>query len=277
MSENKPTRLVYVVFHGLISLVQNTTTHRFRAYIVSMGDEHRYCYGDWLREIDIPAEFTGEFFVGDGPNCRGGALSAADRPTIKVKSVDETHEAIHARIEFPCPDRIIYANSGSLSLSTGHDCLVDRNVALNAGTTIFRYEVCDFEGCFLVRGNRSIKWEPDSRTTVDVGGTQYEIAALHIFSNPLRDYGPNHSVVEFNLSAQVLGERTVRISRQGRDGRPSTPPDGLCCAELLSLSHREYFLESLANRERGATDATYRATNGGGCESCCSGADGSEG
>lgn len=84
------------------------------------------------------------------------------------------------------------------------------------------------------------------------------------------------SEAEFNLSARVLGERAVKINTKGADGKPSTPPPGLCAAELLSLSKRKQFLESLANRERREKGATFRP-KGGGCESCCSGADGSEG
>ena len=279
-SPAKTKNIVYVVFHGLTPIVENTTTHEFRAYVLSMGDEHRYLYGDWLREVDILAGCTGELVVGDGPTARNAALDASRRPTIALtKPVDEAHKAIHARIMLPRPDEIYYGNSGSLNLGGGQQCLVDPNVGLNAGVTVFRYDLKSFAGCYLVSETGSILWEPDSRTCVKIKGDEYVIAALHVFSNPPHATGDNHSLAEFNLSARVLGERTVKISTKTVDRQPSTPPLGLCDDELHSLYKREQFLESLANGARGGTRAssTYRPKGGAGCESCCSGADGSEG
>ncbi len=279
-SPAKTKNIVYVVFHGLTPIVENTTTHEFRAYVLSMGDEHRYLYGDWLREAGILAGFAGELVVGAGPTTRNAALDASKRPTIELKKpVDEAQKAIHARIVLPRPDDINYGNSGALNLSDGHRCLVDPHVGLNAGVTVFRYNLNSFAGCYLVSESGSILWEPNSRTMVTVKGDDYVIAALHVFSNPPLETSDNHSLAEFNLSARVLGERAVKIGTKTVDGKPSTPPPGLCAAELLSLYKREQFLESLANKARGGTSAssTYRAKSGGGCESCCSGADGSEG
>lgn len=274
-SPAKTKNIVYVVFHGLTPIVENTTTHEFRAYILSMGDEHRYLYGDWLREAGILAGFAGEFVVGDGPNARNAALDASKRPTIALtKPVDEAQKAIHARIVLPCPDEINYGNSGSLNLGGGQRCLVDPHVGFNAGVTVFRYDVKSFAGCYLVSETGSILWEPNSRTSVTIKGDKYEIAALHIFSNPPHATSDNHSLAEFNLSARVLGERAVKISTKTVDGKLSTPPPGLCAAELLSLYHREQFLKSVANGARGEK-SDYRA-RGGGCESCCSGTDGVE-
>ncbi len=277
-SPAKTKNIVYIVFHGLTPIVENTTTHEFRAYVVSMGDEHRYLYGDWLREAGILAGFAGEFVVGEGPTPRNATLDASKRPTIKMKKpVDETQKAIHARIALPRPDDISYGNSGCLNLSDGHQYLVDQNVGFNAGVTVFRYNVNSFAGCYLVSESGSILWEPNSRTITK--GAKYEIAALHVFSNPPHATSDNHSLAEFNLSARVLGERAVKISTKTVDGKPSTPPPGLCADELLSLYKREQFLESLANKARGGTSASpiLRPKSGGGCESCCSGADGSEG
>ncbi len=265
----KPKRIVYVVFHGLISIVKSAGA--FRAYILSMGNEHHYRYGNWLRESDIPQGFSGEFRVGEGPGERKGKLDPAKRPTVDLTKCqpDEKHPAIHARIEFPQPDEIKYAAPGDIKLGAGTSDLLDATVSKTAGTLIFVYNVLDFDECFLMSNSGSVKWSAESVTTVE----NVQTAALHLFSNPARDGSPTHSFEEFHLSAQILGAKALRLAKRAVDSKePELPPDGLCVEELYSLSLRDAILDRIVRKQRG--EVFLEAVGGGGCESCCSGSDG---
>ena len=283
--EPQEKNILYVVFHGLISIVENTKKKEFRAYILSMGDEHRYLFGDWLREIDIPAGFAGKLVVGGRKGKHAGHLDASQRPTVHAEKieretcVDEKHDAIHARILFPQPDRVIYANSGSLALKSGSGALKYPDVKTNAGATVFAYDLkdqTDFYASFLASEHSANKWEADSLSTTTRENTTYRVAALHIFSNPRRATGTDHSLKEFSLSAQVLGAPVLKLARVGMDITAQLappPPDGLCRAELLSLPRRDSILQALAEQARQAIEFEI---SGGGCESCCSAGDGVE-
>src|SRR4029077_20057404 len=50
-------QVLYVVLHGLISLVDIGTG--FLAFALDMQDQHRYLFGNWLTEDEIPARSTG--------------------------------------------------------------------------------------------------------------------------------------------------------------------------------------------------------------------------
>ncbi len=283
--EPQEKNILYVVFHGLISIVENTTTKKFRAYILSMGDEHRYLFGDWLREIDIPAGFAGKLVVSGRKGKHGGHLDASQRPTVQAAKiglktcVDEKHDSIHARILFPQPDNVFYVNRGALDLKSGSEALKYPDVKTNAGATVFAYYLPnqnDFYGSFLASEHSVNKWEADSLTTTTREDTTYRVAALHIFSNPRRATSADHSLKEFSLSAQVLGAPVLKLASVGTDITAQLappPPDGLCRAELLSLPRRDSILHALAEQARRAIEFEI---SGGGCESCCSAGDGVE-
>jgi len=270
-------RTVYVVFHGLISIVERKGGE-FCAYILSTGPEHRYLYGNWLREADIPAGFSGKFCVGEGPCQRQAHLDPKERPLVSFKqcTMDEHHEAIHGSIRLPQPDKILYANSGKLELRDSGKCqLLNPNVQKNSGTTIFVYQVENFDDCYLMDDRRFIKWE----ATAKPGEDKHKVAALHVFSNPQYRPSASHSVDEFHLSSVVLGATALRLAKQVQDESHSTwKPQGLCTEELLSLSRRDDILAWATDllRTPQSERPVLRPSSGGGCESCCSGADGGD-
>lgn len=270
--KNEPEkRTVYVVFHGLISLVERKDK-TYCAYILSVGAVHRYLWGNWLRETEIPAGFSGRFRVGGGPGTREGKLDPNERPTINLSKckVDEQNEAIYGRIILPQPNTIHYANSGPITLkNSGKDQLRSKAVAKNAGTTVFAYQVNNFDDCYLMDDRRVIKWEAEPQTS----NYNHHVAALHLYSNPANDPTATHSVDEFHLSASTLGASGLRLACRGKDTSSDWKPDGLCTEELLSLSRRDSILAGVTDILRKQVRA--RALGGGGCESCCSGSDGS--
>src|SRR5258708_7968312 len=53
-----PENILYVVLHGLITLV-DVGRDGFLAYLLYRDDEHVYLYGDWLFEKEIPQPSLG--------------------------------------------------------------------------------------------------------------------------------------------------------------------------------------------------------------------------
>ena len=55
-----PENILFVVMHGFISLVDTGGKEdAFLAYVLDMGDEHAYLYGDWLyEEVSSPIAGT---------------------------------------------------------------------------------------------------------------------------------------------------------------------------------------------------------------------------
>src|SRR5229473_5533224 len=58
MPKGKAANTLYVVLHGLISLI-DIGADGFIAYVVDIGAEHKYLYGNWLTESDIPKKEEG--------------------------------------------------------------------------------------------------------------------------------------------------------------------------------------------------------------------------
>src|ERR1051325_10135249 len=125
-----PENILFVVMHGFISLVDTGGKEdAFLAYILDMGDEHAYLYGDWLYEEEFPVRMPGQLplvlelqgvdsYPSNDKDKNAKIKNTLDTTVNVVVEVAEVpyldDPVILAVIHLPRPRAIYYAISGDI-------------------------------------------------------------------------------------------------------------------------------------------------------------------
>lgn len=268
----------YVLLHGSISLVQGENDE-FRAYAIGMGEDHRYRFGSWLAEDEMPTGFRAKLVgVERSKKNKGNSLNPKLNPTIKVKDWPADDDpSIEARIDLPRPRRIHYLGLGDAEIENGASLIFAKPKV--SGLTVFEYVV---RGSFEDLELRSLDgarlfWKCTAATAFP--GCDARMASLHIFNAPPNNTAPvAHSLDEFAKTTRLLGQPQVRLVRKPKDLAAQPPvPDGLSPHEVKPLAERPRLLAKLAEFARTARFGSSHPLSDDGCQSCCSGADGDRG
>jgi hypothetical protein len=266
---------LYVLFHGLVSLVQGPKDE-FRAFALAIGPDHQYRLGSWLHEDRMPKGTRGVLRgVSAAPKTKSNVLNPKLNPTIALKAWPDANDPdVWASFSLPRPRKIHYQGLGKAEVVNSK--LLIHPSPKACGLTVFEYKVSGpFEDLQLASTTSDeIFWKATAFTEFPEGGPK--IATLHVFNSPSSmPNDPNHSVDEFALSAKFLGRPEVSYAKKpvDLDTQPELP-GGLSSFEAAPLSHRTKFVDKLVDFARTARFTASHGLNDDGCKSCCSAADG---
>lgn len=294
----KRHNLLYVALHGLISLVDEGKKG-YIAFLLEMGEEHRYLYGDWLLEDVIPprrtdpipergedqtpleATLTGVKHV--GPEVPASQLDPQFNAVLKVAAAPSfNHPAVRAIFGLPRPRRIYYFICGKVGPNSftvkPSEFINNKPPDFVSAIRLFEYEVLtDKHGrplAKLVSKDRNYLWICPSLAKVKK--THNSIAVLHIYDEPgLRSPDPKgHNLREFDRSIAFLGkDGTLQTPTTDPISFPHGQPriHGFLPGELNSLDQRESNVEILLNQTRTGKISADSTGSGG---QVCSGGNG---
>ena len=266
----------YIFFHGLISLVDGPADE-LRAYALTMDENHRYRFGHWLVEEDLPSGLRGKLSgVSAAPKTKQNSLNPELNPTVRVEGwPNDADPRIRARLSLPRPRKIHYLGRGEVEVNRPDLSIYPTRMA--SGLKIFEYELTGAVDDLNIRSTdgQQLHWKGASGT--EFSGAGVRVATLHVIDGPARmPDGDAHSVEEFALSMRVLGQPLLGFKRKPVD-HPEQPPNpkGVSPFEVLSLAGRSKFLHKIADFARTARFSDSQALNGDPeCKSCCSSGDG---
>jgi len=245
--------LLYVVFHGLVCLVdggiQSRTDQGFKAYVLLDRDNiHKLMCGDFLAEQDfvrpasgsppISLSFSSELQPGSNPNV---TLDPTINPVVQLAAFPNPTSGAVAVISLPRPDSIDYYLRGNILPGT----LNDPGNRLNPKPTqisavrIFTYSFTDPAKLFLM--NDSTKdhvW--DCPLQLAELPHDLNVAAFHVYDEPPRQISTadQHNIDEFGDSMMFLGAN-VQISAPAKVFPQAFPkPPGLQNWEIAALDFR---------------------------------------
>ena len=263
----------YVAFHGLVTLVEGPGDE-FHAYALNIGGDHQYQLGNWLLETDLPRGFRAVLRgVSASPKAAGNSLDATLTPTILVPAPPPANDKrIWASLTLPRPRKIHYLRLGDAVVSNPAKLISPATKV--CGLTVFEYAVTAPFASIELTSSDGLKsyWKNTSFTTFP---NQAKVATLHLIdSPPAQAVSATHSQDEFNLSTDLLGEPTILLTANPTDllQQPDLP-DGLSALELTPLKVRPALVDRLVDFVRTARFSGSQPLNGG-CESCCSAANG---
>lgn len=272
--------LLYVVTHGLISLVRKKDGS-FDALMIPM-DDHRYLAGTWLNERPIdPGEFQLTGVSGDPAGMPAAVLRAPELdPTrnviLPVKQVPGLGPGVRTIIHLPKPIAVHSYFKGDISESlTGDQKVVDAVSKTLSGVQVLVYSVPkpDDDGPSL----QPHPWTPvPGRLKTPLPA----VSVLHLFNEPPEGFAETqtaaaqeeHNKNEFQKGAAVLGFK-LGLYRQAV-AEPSEDEvllPGLKSLELQPLVFREKVANKVveilfsADADPGGTDpATCNPPHGDG-------------
>jgi len=262
-SPELPQKL-YVVLHGLISLVQDGDTG-FRAFVLDMSSQHRYLVGDWLLERPI-AKGASEQLVGVDTPAVGAKLDPQKNPIVKV-SVSTLpaleHPKVRAIFKFPPPEAIFHLTVGDFQAGALQDAghKLKTQPKSIAGVRVLRYGLKNPGAVKL-----GTLWTCPAPTKAKL----QRVAVLHIYSQPGMEMDPlaaiAHNKNEFETSANLLGAQLALMKpvTRGADDAALVP---LFKGETACLAQRgKAVLELVGQARNGAFEGT--GTGGCGTETC---------
>ncbi|HEV3041296.1 MAG TPA: hypothetical protein VHA33_26265 [Candidatus Angelobacter sp.] len=296
---------LYVVLHGLICLVDDGD--QFVAYLPDLKEQHKYLYGDWLVEDEIPPRAPGqEPFTAELHGVYSGRahLDPNENPVMKIAGYPaDTYTDIRAQITLPRPRCIHHFLCGEVAADAfsrvdefvggkapNRVCAIRvfeysfpshldendddiNNVRLEGvdGTAIWTCP--DLAEVIIEKNDKETPVGPFLRVCMEDTRT-LKVAVLHIFNEPdhdLKQGSEKHNIEEFALTSKFLGAKTQLRHAPLIDGDDSDLPPGLLEGEVdpLSVRHQTVLLLLLANRTGVPSEGV-----GGGSGPACMGANG---
>jgi hypothetical protein len=253
--------LLYVVTHGLISLVRKKDGS-FDALMISM-EGHRFLAGTWLNERPIA---EGEFdLTGVGDDATAlpsdfppGApqLDRTRNVVLPVKQVPGLGPDVRTIIHLPKPIAVHSYFKGDISGSlTGNKTALAAVSKTLSGVQVLVYSMTDFDNAPPALTARA-SMEPHSWSPVPGRISDPPVAVLHLFNEPPADFvelaseedQQDHNVKEFNKSTALLGANLTLTQQAVAESKDEEPIPGLLGLELRPLVFREDVVNTVAER-----------------------------
>lgn len=235
---------LYVIFHGLVTVIEPEEGNTFRALLLDMSD-HRKAAGHWLTEFDIPRcanlRLSNEHVMRH-ERTEHNSLTPETNVVIDLSKPGQTRKKglnlelvetkVWAEIQLPRPKRALTFNRVDISepreLLTGKDA---KEFKVLAGAQVFEYEMTGNH----VTLDHQLSKIPFFRSIEDA---RTNIFTLHILSEPQDSVTDEHMIEEFNLSARLLNSDLQFISPRAVCIPNGDLPKGLRSAELIALADR---------------------------------------
>jgi hypothetical protein len=240
-----PEQKLYVVFHGLIPLVEDKSG--FHAILIEMSG-HTMSVGHWLSEVPLQKS-GGATLKLNGVSAGKASIDPSLNLVVSLPELDldriSQGPGCYARIDLPKP-----AKSHSFFTADVDGRLTGSQQPKSkkySAVQVFEYAVPgdSFDDVSISRGNDAV-WENEGYTLTHDGT---KISVLHVYNEPAGKESPAHSVAEFLKGSELFG-----IDVGLADGKPlpfpnewlptqSELPLGLLVQELTPLParHRAVF------------------------------------
>jgi hypothetical protein len=266
---NAPPALLYVVLHGLISLVDHGDHTSLTGYLIDMGSDHRYMAGTWLNEQPITSGSHLQLLI---PGTAGGAeLNPTQNPVLRASMLTSALKSflVHSVVDLPRPDEILYFTKGQLSAGSlqGDTSVITGAPQFLAGTKILKYRIAGPNFIRLTAGPPlwncpALSQIPDAANPAN---TAVQLAVLHIYNQPVELVDAAHNVLEFNRASAFLGTKIQLAIGIPAPQMDAQPPLGMLEDELKCLAHREISVVRIVDHLR--TTRALGPGQAGGCGS----------
>jgi len=275
---NPKENVLYVVLHGLISLV-DIGDAGFIAYMFDIGTDHRYLFGTWLIENDIPERNEAQ---GQGPliltldSVLGGVLDPPNNvldPDLNLviqlaAPLPLNLSGARAVIRLPRPRRIYHYTCGQVakdSIQGDLSKLINSGVppTIISATRVFEYTFADSQKPQLVAGDPPTGdplWKSDTLAPV---GNNRQVATLHFYDEPGKEIpdqnaAEQHARAEFLLSTTILGV-PLRLTKASQGSTPEPLPPHKPQPQIETLGIREEEVTPLDGRSGALLDLQFLA------------------
>jgi len=267
-AEANPQQTLFVVFHGLISLI-DITGDGFIANLLEIAGDHAYLAGDWLLERPVAPGSRAKL---SGVDSGTAKLDPKRNPVVRglTKPPALDPRFIRAQIFLPRPKAIHYFRSGTLDRAsvtqTAGTLQLDPAFEQLSGIKVFEYEFPDIAKVGL---SGDIEWKP-----TDTVGSERPSCAIHIYDEPAAAlaHAQAHNIREFRLSAEVLGSG-ASVAAGTKVSFEDIPLPSLHKLELSPLQLRPDVLKGIARDMR--RGRAVSSPIGGTSSEVCAGSDGS--
>jgi hypothetical protein len=267
---------LYVLMHGLICLV-DVGKLGFLAYVIDVGEDHKYLLGEWLVEKELPkveeAYQNRLQLVGVTPGC--ATFDENFHAILRMTQAPTGEEVpIRAIITLPRPKEIDYGVQGTLE-ATALQGNMSKFVAPPthvSGLTIFVYDFVDFSQVGIVRESGSTFVECPEPAGKD---DEPKVSVLHIYNEPTEVQPSQHNLDEFNQSLTLLGATDIRMVNASVATEPDDGDEqGLLFGESATLDQRAEQVSILIRSLRRGIIPDSGDVGGGAGGPVCGGAQG---
>lgn len=289
--QTTPINVLYVVFHGFISLC-DYGQEGFIAHVLDMGEDHAYLYGDWLSEHPIPKRQPGQSAqiatlksVDSYPPSDCNTMNSDNNVIIGLPDVpDPSHPFVRAILNLPRPKCIYDFISGTLNPAALQGTKEDIEKVVGSptavsGVRVFEYTFKDITQVKVVVnfGGEVCLWQPPE--PADVCDKNLKVSVFHVYDEPLETFPSTadavaHNLTEFNNSMSFLGVN-ITLVKEPVQITNSQPLPGLLEAETITtLDKRQCIILELLNKVRSGGKVTIENRvlgGGGGGGQVCSG------
>ena len=258
------TQKLYVVFHGLIPLVEDRDG--FHAILIEMSG-HTMALGQWLTEAPLKKsggsilKLTGvkAGTAGINPNLN----LVVNLPELDLEEVSG-NPACYARIDLPKPEKLYSYFTGDASgRLTGTQQPESKKYS---AVQVFEYSVpgASFEKVSISDG--AAVWTNQGYTVTTDG---IKVAVLHIYNEPAGEESDKHSADEFLKGSEMFGVDVGLASGAPlpfpSEWAPSQSelPCGLIVQELTPLSARNRQVSRIVDALRRGSSVPEGAPIGG--------------
>jgi hypothetical protein len=240
-----PEQKLYVVFHGLIPLVEDKSG--FHAILIEMSS-HTVKVGHWLSEVPLPNS-GGATLKLTGTTAGKAGIDPSLNLVVSLPELDldkiSQGPGCFARIDLPKPEKtysFFTAEVDGRLTGTQHP-----SSKKYSAVQVFEYTAPgdSFDDVSISRGNDAV-WKNEGYTLTQDGT---KVSVLHIYNEPAGKESRAHSAAEFLKGSELFG-----IDVGLADGEPlpfpnewlpkqSDLPPGLLVQELTPLParHRAIF------------------------------------
>ncbi len=268
---------LYVIFHGLVGLFEDTTMGKFRAILPEMN-LHRVALGHWLTEKTVPRgallELTTPTPAQTPTSLDPNKHLVVKRPAgWKLENQSAWAEFGYAEIRLPMPDDIHYFHT----LTIGANTLFGSGVPPGkqwAASRVFEYHVAPNQCTIGPIGDptpaTAFEFTPSKGVTVGADS----VNTIHILNEPETDTDDFHAREEFRRLAEIWGVDVQLNSVPKFPANTTLLPPGLVAEELWPLTpyRAEYLAANVESDRTGKTVSKGFGAIGG--HSVCGGADG---
>jgi hypothetical protein len=290
--DNKPLiDTLFVFLHGLITLV-DVNKLGFLAYMLDVGEDHRYLCGNWLLEREVKANPPQSYpILMDevkasppqpyptrmqlvGVHAGHAKLDEGLNFIVKLSAQPNSPEIpLRAVITLPRPRKIYYYNQGLMHKECcgGTTSRFSKYPTVVSGLRVFEYRFDDYREVALVNEHGRCIWEcakpaPSGRKNV---------ATVHIYDEPQEGLSGDHNLREFNLSLKFLGVTDIELrdSSAERQINDLVLP-GVLAGETSTLDERDPAVVRMLFQARRHKIFDFSDAGGAGGTQVCGGVNG---
>ena len=254
--------MLYVVFHGLVSLIEDSSQNRFHALLLGM-DGHRVAAGHWLTERTIPQGARMEL---TGVEAGSASLDQTQNVVVTTNQLDTTalSQFLYAEIVLPKPMRALSFSGVDVSSKLQGNSVSAVSSKVFSATQVFEYKLTVPNATLASQlTSPGADFSFTALSGIALPNSTISVTTIHVVNEPEQDVDDAHILEEFRRSALILNS-DLSMNAPVLFPSPAGPlPPGLLKGELLPLSQREVNVFDLIGGVRTGTLIGLSSSIGG--------------